>query len=219
MDAPGDLSDPNGADPVVTPSNSPATYVITITDINTGCDADTALTVTFTSGESCSFTADNTSGSAPLTVNFTNTSTAGLSGFNWAVNGVGFATTMNASYTFTTDGFYEVTLTATDGGSCTYVSSMAIIVGTVGIVEHADAALSVHPIPAQDMLIVELRDSERITGCAITDLSGREVFSSTVRQGSTGPLRLDVSRLTAGTYLLVVLTDGGRLTTTIVIAR
>lgn len=60
------------------------------------------------------FTTGNNTVNIGSLVNFTNTTTGGTS-FKWLVNGNQFATTTNASYTFSSLGSFEITLDATNG--------------------------------------------------------------------------------------------------------
>jgi PKD repeat protein len=65
-----------------------------------------------------SFTASPTSGAAPLTVNFTDTSTGGPLSWAWEFGDGETATAQNPSHTYTTAGNYTVRLTVTnDDGS------------------------------------------------------------------------------------------------------
>lgn len=73
------------------------------------------------------FTADVTSGCAPLVVHFTNTST-GATSYSWDLhNGTPPSTLTNVSGTFLTPGTYNVTLTAYNGGASS-VKTMVITV-------------------------------------------------------------------------------------------
>lgn len=74
-----------------------------------------------------SFTANQTTGYAPLTVSFTDTSTNTPTSWAWDFNRDGIVdnTTQNPVYTFTVPGTYEVNLTVTNGaGSSTTVKSI-----------------------------------------------------------------------------------------------
>lgn len=210
------LSDPAVPDPVVMPTTSPAGYTVTVTDTITGCSADTSLTVTITGGESASFTADQTNVPTGTTVNFTNTSTAGLTGFIWSVDGVPFATTTDASHLFDLPGEYLVTLTGTDGGSCTYTFTMTIMVGAVGIGELHAAGITIHPNPARDVITVEADGN--ITAWWIHDLAGRTVLR-TIPPTGRAPLQIDVSTLPPGSYVLEILVGGGKKAGRIVVER
>ena len=72
-----------------------------------------------------SFTADVTSGIAPLTVNFTDTSTGSVSYWAWDFNGDGVVdnTSQNATYTYLYAGSYTVTLSVRDAGIITSSST------------------------------------------------------------------------------------------------
>ena len=63
-----------------------------------------------------SFTGTPTSGTVPLTVNFTDTSTGTPTTWAWNFGDGGTASTQNASHQFTTTGTFTVTLTATNAG-------------------------------------------------------------------------------------------------------
>ena len=66
-----------------------------------------------------SFTASPASGTAPLTVSFTDTSTGGPTSWAWEFGDGGTATTQNPSYTYTAAGTYTARLTATNAGGST----------------------------------------------------------------------------------------------------
>ena len=70
------------------------------------------------SGIFASFDSANTSGNAPLTVNFTDTSfssaAGGISTWAWTFGDGGMSTAQNPSHTYTTPGTYDVSLTVTD---------------------------------------------------------------------------------------------------------
>jgi hypothetical protein len=63
-----------------------------------------------------SFTASATSGVAPLTVHFTDTSTGGPTSWSWAFGDGSTSTAQNPSVTYTQPGTYQVTMTASNAG-------------------------------------------------------------------------------------------------------
>ena len=80
-------------------------------------DRSTATLDISIAGPEASFTVDVTSGVAPLTVQFTDNSAAAATGFLWDFgDGLSTSTMQSPSFTFTTAGFFEVTLTADVGG-------------------------------------------------------------------------------------------------------
>jgi gliding motility-associated-like protein len=115
------VSGGNTTNPLV---DEAGTYTFTVTDNLTGCQTSTAVVVSQAS-VNISFTADQTSGIAPLNVNFTNTST-GATSYSWNFGDGNTATTQDASNIFTASGSYIVTLTSTSGCPGTY--TMEIIV-------------------------------------------------------------------------------------------
>jgi PKD repeat protein len=80
-------------------------------------------------GPTASFTAAPTSGTAPLTVQFTDTSTGGPTSWRWAFGDGTTSTTQHPSHTYQATGTYTATLTATNSnGSST--ASQQISVGS-----------------------------------------------------------------------------------------
>ena len=105
---------PNGPfDPIQT-----TTY--TVTADNEGCLSTDQVTITVEALPAVSFIGDVLSGCEPLTVNFTNTSSAasGLVDCIWTMNGQTLSGCGNVSYTFPSGGLYDVTLTTTSATGC-----------------------------------------------------------------------------------------------------
>jgi len=99
---------------------SPAqTTTYTVTADNEGCISTDQITVTVEEPPVVSFMGDVLSGCAPLTVNFTNLSTAtsGIGSCEWNINGA-ILTGCNPTYTFNNGGTYDVTLTTTSNLGC-----------------------------------------------------------------------------------------------------
>jgi PKD repeat protein len=101
------------------------TYTVTLTVTNSaGSNTNTIsnyITVNKAAPPIASFTANRTSGTAPLMVNFTDTSTNTPSAWAWTFGDGGWTTTQNPSHVFTAPGIYPVSLTVTNnGGSNTY---------------------------------------------------------------------------------------------------
>ncbi len=78
-----------------------------------------------------SFTSDNTSGNAPLTVNFTSTSTGSITSYSWTFGDGGTSTSQNPSHTYTNSGSYTAKLTVTGpGGSNSSSETITVTSGT-----------------------------------------------------------------------------------------
>jgi len=94
------------------------TYTVTGTDAN-GCVNTDDVTVTVEALPAVFFTADVTSGCAPLTVTFTNNTPGAMSNCVWSFSN---GTTLNGcgsvSTTFTNGGLYDATLTTTSANGC-----------------------------------------------------------------------------------------------------
>ena len=76
-----------------------------------------------------SFTADAQSGTSPLAVVFTDTSTGDISSWAWYVNDTLESSVQAFSHTFTSDGTYEVKLKINGAGEA--IATMVVIAGSV----------------------------------------------------------------------------------------
>ena len=99
----------DGADSNVRPHTDPMAHAVFVLDVSgpTG-PAPTA-----------SFTATPTTGSVPLTVNFTDTSTGGPTSWTWTFGDGGTSTAPSPSHTYTSTGTFTASLTATNGQGST----------------------------------------------------------------------------------------------------
>ena len=100
--------------------NTAGTYTISLTSQNTGsgCTGTTSQQITILPLPVPSFTAVPTSGCAPQTVTFTNTSPGG-SNFVWTFGDGGTFNGQNPpAHTYTNNGSYSVTLTMTGSNGC-----------------------------------------------------------------------------------------------------
>lgn len=104
----------------------PGPYVFTATDLSSGCSVQATVTVS-SQTVVAAFTADQTSGLAPLPVNFSNAST-GSSSYSWDFGDGNTATTFNTSNTFQGSGTYTVVLTAYNASrTCSDTASIVIV--------------------------------------------------------------------------------------------
>lgn len=97
--------------------NTPGTYSVRLIATNEAGDVATTKTDLITANVpvNASFTANPTSGIAPFTVTFTNTTTGGVS-YAWNFGDGGTSTATSPSHQYTVGGVYQVTLTATGAG-------------------------------------------------------------------------------------------------------
>lgn len=113
-------------------------YTVVFTATNSAGSNTTSLvkyiTVTKISAPVTSFTADSTSGAAPLLVQFTDTSTNSPTAWEWTFGDGSSSTLQNPSHTYTAAGSFSVVLTATNaGGSRTATTSNYIAVTSADV--------------------------------------------------------------------------------------
>jgi PKD repeat protein len=112
------------------------TYNINITaqpDPTSTCADAVRLTRTTSAGPAADFTGDPVQGSAPLTVQFTDRSIGMMTAWSWDFGDGGTSTQRNPSHTYTSSGYYTVSLTVSGaGGSNTKTRSQYIIVSSSG---------------------------------------------------------------------------------------
>ena len=92
-------------------------YTLTVTDAN-GCTSTSGPYVIVNSLVTASFTANPNTGTVPLAVNFTNTST-GASSYEWNLGNGTTTNSVNPSTTYGATGTYNVELIATNSDGCT----------------------------------------------------------------------------------------------------
>jgi hypothetical protein len=80
------------------------------------------------------------------------------------------------------------------------------------------ANVSLFPVPASDLLHIEMTGAAPLQGVRVLDLSGRLVLAPLMRTG-TGSAQLDVKALPTGAYGLEVLTADGATRHSFVVAR
>jgi large repetitive protein len=121
-------------DPTNTYANN-GTYSVTLTEENAEGENATTMTDYITvggSGPVADFSATPTSGTAPLTVQFTDTSTGSPATWLWDFGDGTTGTDESPSHVYTSPGVYSITLTATNGaGTNTYSQPDAITVSSL----------------------------------------------------------------------------------------
>jgi PKD repeat protein len=120
------------------------TYIGSFTISDCGSPAPTAPTA--------SFTASPTSGTAPLTVQFTDTSTGSPTSWSWDFGDGGMSTAQNPSHQYTAAGDYTVSLTATnDAGSDSATRTGYIHVSTPAAIGLSVTAYKVKGLQKADL--------------------------------------------------------------------
>jgi parallel beta-helix repeat protein len=112
--------------------------------------ATAILELTETTASEADFTADKTSGVAPLTVQFTDASTGTPAAWEWDFGDGGNSTDRNPSHTYTTEGNYIVTLSVSNSlGSDTETKEGFINVGSTFVAFESDVANGQFPLTVQ----------------------------------------------------------------------
>ena len=157
----GDGNTSNLENPTNTYVN-PGTYTVTLTTINgAGSNASTRNSYITTNSAAvlsatvASFNATPASGSVPLTVQFTDTSTNSPTTWNWTFGDGNTSTAQNPSFTYTTSGSYTVTLTAANSigaGSFTQTVTVNVVATETPIASfNATPVLGTVPLTVQFM--------------------------------------------------------------------
>jgi len=131
---------------------TPGTYTVSLTATNAGGSSTETrtnyITVEGQPAPIAAFTANVTTGPAPLTVQFTDTSTGSPTSWLWSFGDGETSTAQNPIHTYTTPGTYTVSLTATNaGGSSTETRTNYITVTTPPPVAAFTANVTTGPAP------------------------------------------------------------------------
>src|SRR5208283_685730 len=184
-----------------------ATTVVPTTTVTTATPTTTATTVT---PLVATFTASPISGTAPLTVQFTDTSTGSPTKWDWNFGDGDSSTNENPSYAYTTAGTYTVTLTIGDGGvlpSSTSIQTTTITVnaGATAVPVVTGVSPTYGPVSTSTAII--------ITGTGFTGATGVTVGGVTATNvvvvSSTEITATTPATSTAGQVDVLVTTPSG----------
>jgi gliding motility-associated-like protein len=143
----GIVSGSNTANPEI---NLTGSYTLTVTDPNTGCSSQDTINIT-SSSVFAGFSPDQTSGTAPLTVTFANSSVGAIN-YNWSFGDGGVSTQTNTAYTFNTSGTFTVTLIAS-AGPCSDTATASIVI-TDGLSVHIPNVFSPNEDGVNDLFMI-----------------------------------------------------------------
>ena len=185
------------------------TVTLTVTDAAGLSDTDT-LTITVNGAPEAIATADVTSGNAPLTVNFTGSSSTDdnndIVSYEWEFGTGDMSTDADPTYVFANGGVYTVSLTVTDGGGLSSTTTVDITVNAAPVaIATADVTSGNPPLTVN------------FTGSNSTD-DNNDIVSYEWDFG-TGDMSTDADPsyefANAGVYSVsLTVTDGGGLTST-----
>jgi PKD repeat protein len=158
-------------------------YSVTLTAINTGGSSTSAAQWVNISPalSGVSFTGTPTSGTVPLTVQFTGTATNSPTAWSWNFGDSGTATVQNPAHTYTVPGNYSVSLTVTNAGGTNSTTRTGYIVTNATIQASAGTGGTISP---SGNVNVTYGNSKTFT---ITPNFGYNITTVTVDGASQGP--------------------------------
>ncbi|MFH2144052.1 MAG: S8 family serine peptidase [Bacteroidota bacterium] len=185
---------------------------ITVTPSNS-CGQGTARTFSVTIGTIpiASFSyADNLG-----VVTFTNTSSPSGTSYYWDFDDGNTSTQQNPVHTYTVAGNYNVMFIVTNScGSDTVYQAVNVTV--IGVNEIDGVSMRVYPVPADEILFIELTDHSLPSDYSMTDINGKTVLSGTVKSDSNIH-KIDISKLAKGIYTLSLNVDNKAIKSKILI--
>ncbi|MBN9385182.1 MAG: PKD domain-containing protein [Chitinophagaceae bacterium] len=133
---------------------TPGTYTVTLTNTYASCSSSATKTITVGTAAPASFTADKPRGcSVPATINFTD-QTVGGTGWLWDFGDGTTSTQQNPSHTYTTFGYYDVSLNVTTNTGCSnaltktqYIRLGPPAVSVAGLSTRGCVGDPIHPSP------------------------------------------------------------------------
>ncbi|MCE3279505.1 MAG: Protein of unknown function precursor [Bacteroidetes bacterium] len=113
----------------ITPTvDAAGSYTVTVTNTTTGCSSVDSVLVVAAPAPAASFSANPMSGTSPLPVDFTNSSSLSNT-YVWNFgDGSALVAATNPSYIYTTPGTYNVTLIASNNNACPDTATATIVV-------------------------------------------------------------------------------------------
>lgn len=150
------------------------------------------------------FTAENTTGCAPLTVTFDDNS-VGATAWSWEFPGgtPSTSTLQNPTIVYNTPGVYDVTLTASNDLGDNEVTTTAFVTAELcnSINELSNAGISLYPNPVMSFVTISIEHPEA-TQLVVYDVTGREVLNKALNGNQQ--LVISVAELPAGVYRVQV---------------
>ena len=157
--------------------------------------------ITVNAGEiTADFSANPTTGEAPLLVSFTDlsTSTGDITDWSWDFGDDLTSTEQNPQHEYLSPGNFTVSLTVSGvAGTSTEIKTDYILI-PVGINENESGAIIVYPNPVKDLLIVKF-PTETNWDIKISNLKGQVVYSTSISGKVT---EIDMQNFESGSYML-----------------
>jgi PKD repeat protein len=156
-----------------------------------------------------------TADTAGLTVTFTNTST-GATTYSWDLGDGNTSTDANPVHTYSTGGFYTVTVTAINN-NCSSSYSFDVVIAQVGMGENnIFSGISMFPNPTEGNVSLELNSNEQSTiSISVVDNAGKlvnQLLDRTIQVGKN-TLSFGTEMLQAGLYNVIIVSNNGAMKT------
>lgn len=140
-------------------------------------------------------------------VSFQNTSTAATR-FSWNFGDGNTSTEAHPTHTYSKAGTYQVSLIASNGGSCNDIAIGAVTISAVTALSDPgldERRFRVYPNPAQEMAVMELSlEQPEEVRAELTDLLGRQLRNWELGKVRELRQQVDLSALQPGTYVLTL---------------
>lgn len=125
-------------------------------------------------------------------------------GYTWFFNGTAIPGELGQTLTAGSNGGYSVIVNF--GTNC-QLASEVVEVTTTGVFDQTEGAVRVHPVPANERLLVEGLQAGQVQ-VALLDLSGRVVLQRELKRVE-GQLALDIRDVSNGNYILRITNEEG----------
>jgi PKD repeat protein len=137
-----------------------------------------------------------------MTYLFTNTSTGTGATYSWNFGDGNTSSDVNPIHLYSQSGTYTVTLTVTDTCGNIKTSSQTINVVNVGL-DALEAGFELYPNPTEGLVLIHIPNAIESAVIEVSDLSGRVLRSESI-QNAAQPLQLNLTTLSAGTYVVTI---------------
>ncbi len=187
---------------------APGTYTVSLTVTSSQGSDNKSLVITVGAQPVANFSIVQNS----TTVDFTNTSSissGSISTTNWNFGNSATSTAPNPTYTYTTNGTYNVCLTVTSNNGCVHTQCSNVTITGVGVSElNTIGGINLFPNPASDHVNIAIDNPTDVNSVTIYNVIGKAMINQTLTSNN-GLVRVDTSTLPAGTYLVRILGQGG----------
>jgi PKD repeat protein len=187
---------------IVVKDSGTYSVVVTNADACDGVGVSNAITVDVNPQPVASFT--QVAQGSSYEIAFTNTTTDGVS-YNWNFGNGQSSTVANPVHTYSSNGTFTVTLTATNG-NCTDVTTGTVTIVGVSVEEVANTIENIRLFPNPNNGSATLELSTATNGevqLNILDLSGRNLLSEVQQLTSgTNTIQINTTEFSAGIYFI-----------------